>query len=128
MWHRILSWFSDRKDRRDLVKDFNLSARNSFVSGEAPSLLEAKITRGEAAYRHAFSKFLGSGFRIKVLSGKSLDKKELAQIADVVLANDQLVRKLVALGWDTLEVHDTASLMGIKYPLKKYMNIGGYIN
>lgn len=128
MWSQILSWFSDRKERRDVVRDFNLSARNSFVTGEAPTLLEAKITNGDSSYRHAFSKFFGSGFRIKALSGKSLDRSELIQIADIVLANDQLVRKLIALGWDTLEIHDTASFMGIKYPLKKYMNISGYIN
>jgi len=128
MWHRIIGWFSERKERKDLVKDFNLSARNSFVTGEAPTLLEARTTTGDSAYRHAFSKFLGGGFRIKALSGKSLDKTELIQIAETVLANDQLVRKLVALGWDTLEVHDTASFMGIKYSLKKYINIGGYIN
>lgn len=128
MWTRIIEWFSDRKERADLVRNFNHSARQSFVSGEAPTLLEAKITRGDSSYRHAFSKFFGGGFRMRAMSGKALGRSELIQIAEIVLTNDMLVRKLVALGWDTLEVHDTGGHVGLKYPLKKFIGIQGYLN
>ena len=54
-------------------------------------------------------------------------KKELIEIGKVVLDNEELVRKLVALGWDTLEVHDVKGFNGCKWALKNYAKIGGYI-
>ena len=89
----------------DVLPDFNRAAKYSFIQGVAPALLEVKITRGESAYKHAFSKWMGGGFRIKALSGRPLEKSELIEIGRVVLDNEELTRKLITLGWDTLEVH-----------------------
>ena len=127
MWHRLIDWFSDVRERYNLVRDFNRSAKNSFISGQAPTLLEARTTVGDFGFRHAFSKFMAGGFRIKALSGQPLEKKELIEIGKVVLDNEELVRKLVALGWDTLEVHDVKGFNGCKWALKNYAKIGGYI-
>jgi hypothetical protein len=115
-------------ERYRLVKDFNRAAKHSFVIGVAPSLLEAKITRGDSMYRHAFSKWMGGGFRIKALSGQSLDKKELIEIGGVVLNNEELIRKMISLGWDTLEVHSNQGYKGAKWALKEHANIGGFLN
>ena len=60
----IQDWFNDFSERRRLVRSFNLSARDAFVSSLAPTLLECSISIGESSYRHAFSKFLAGGFRI----------------------------------------------------------------
>ena len=131
MWHKIIQisdWFGELGERYKIVKDFNKAAKSSFISGDAPTLLQAKTTRGESRYKHAFSKFLAGGFRIKALSGKALPKSDLTEIAKVVLDNEALVRKLISLGWDTLEVHDNKGFMGIKFPLKDYANIGGFIS
>jgi len=127
MWHRIIDWFGEVRERYNLVRDFNKSAKNSFISGHAPTLLEARITMGSSEFRHAFSKFMGGGFRIKALSGHPLEKSELIEIGKVVLYNEELVRKLVALGWDTLEVHDLKGFHGCKWGLKNYAKIGGYL-
>jgi hypothetical protein len=83
---------------------------------------------GEKAYRHTFSKFMGGGFRIKTLSGKSMPKSELIEIGKVILDNEALVRKLISLGWDTLEVHDSRGVNGCKWALKEYANIRGFLN
>jgi hypothetical protein len=130
MWNRIIvitEWFSELGERYMLVRDFNRAAKRSFIAGNAPTLLECKITKGESAYRHAFSKFLGGGFRIKALSGRPLSRSELIEVGKVILDNEELVRKLISLGWDTLEVHDDQGFNGCKWALKEYANIGGYI-
>ena len=130
MWNRIIDvidWFGELGQRMQVVRSFNKAAKHSFISGVAPSLLEVKTTKGESKYKHAFSKWMGGGFRIKALSGKPMTKSELIEVARVVLDNESLVRKLVALGWDTLEVHDNAGFKGVKFPLKDYARIGGYL-
>jgi hypothetical protein len=131
MWHKIIvivDWFGELTERYRLVRDFNRAGKNSFISGKAPTLLEVKITSGESAYRHAFSKYMSGGFRIKALSGRAMDKSELIEIGRVVLDNEELVRKLIALGWDTLEVHDNKGFHGCKWALKNHANIGGYVS
>lgn len=130
MWNRlafIVDWFNDFSERRRLIRNFNFSAREAFVSGLAPTLLESSISVGESAYRHAFSKFMSGGFRIKALSGRALSRTEMIGLSEVVLDNQELVRKLISLGWDTLEVHDNAGYNGIKWKLTDYSGIGGML-
>ena len=130
MWYKIiviLDWFGEMNERYNLIRDFNRAAKTSFIAGKAPTLLETKITKGDSSYKHAFSKFLGGGFRIKALSGRPLSRLEMVEIGRVVLDNEELVRKLIALGWDTLEVHDNGGYNGLKWPLKDHANIGGYL-
>ena len=126
-WDRIVDWFSDFRERSSVIKDFNISARNAYIKGIADTLLETKTTVGSLEYRHAFSKWMAGGFRIKALSGRALNRQELIAIGNIVLQNDELVRKLVALGWDTLEIHDDTGSIGLKWELKKFTNIGGHL-
>lgn len=123
----VTEWFGEMAERYRLVKDFNRAAKNSFIAGIAPTLLEAKITKGDSNYKHAFSKWLGGGFRIKALSGRSLEKSELIEIGRVVLDNEELTRKMISLGWDTLEVHANQGYNGAKWALKDHANIGGFL-
>ena len=113
MWYRIIEWFGEVKERYGLISDFNRAAKSSFIKGTAPTLLNAKIT-------------IGSN-RIKALSGEPLNKNELIEIGKVVLDNEELVRKLISLGWDTLEVQDVKGFHGVKWALKKYAKIGGLL-
>ena len=105
-WNRIIEWFEDRQSRTALVRSFNRSAREAFVQGIVPVMMEAKIVRGDPRYRHQFSKVLeGTGFRIKAFSGRQLTKQEVINIGTTILSNDVLVRRMVVLGWDTLQIH-----------------------
>lgn len=126
--YRITDWFRELNDRYALIRDFNHNSKNAFIEGFAPTLLEAKITSGHSEYRHEFSKFMGGGFRIKVLSGKSLTREEMKEIGNIILSNDTLVRRLISMGWDTLEVHDAVGSYGLRWQLKKYSNIGGMLS
>lgn len=128
IWDKIVDWFYDVKERNTVIREFNKAARIAYIEGYAFSLLEAKITIGSVDFTHAFSKWAAGGFRIKVLSGKALTRDELIVIGNIVLQNDELVRKLVALGWDTLEIHDDTGVIGLKWELKKYTKIGGHLS
>ena len=120
-WNNIIDWFSDRSERARLVRSFNQSAKNAFVAGIAPTLLKASISKGESSYKHQFSNWLKSGYRIQAFTGRVLSKNELIHIGKVILDNSTLVRRLIVLGFDTLEIHGDAGTYGIRYQLKDYI-------
>lgn len=125
-WNNIITWFKDRSERAKLIRSFNESARNAFVAGIAPTLLKASISRGDRSYRHQFSNWLNSGFRIQAFTGRALSKDEIIAIGNVILADDTLIRKLVVLGWDTLEIHGDKGLYGCKWQLKDFILLPEY--
>lgn len=120
-WNIIIDWFRDRSEKAKLIRSFNDSAKNSFVLGEAPTLLKASISKGERSYRHQFSNWLNTGFRIQAFSGRQLAKDEIKQIGEVILNDSVLVRRLIVLGWDTLEIHGDKGTYGLRWQLKDYM-------
>lgn len=125
-WNRIIEWFQDRQSRTALVRSFNRSAKEAFVQGVVPVIMEASIAKGEPRYRHQFSKIMeGSGFRIKAYSGRQLSKQEVMNIGAAILSNDILVRKMVVLGWDTLQIHCDVGNHGCQWQLHDYIMIGG---
>jgi len=124
VWNIIATWFADRKERSMLIREFNNRARTSFVRGETPTALKASISRGLSQYRHEFSSLFNTGFRIQALTGRQLSKSEIMDIGQVVLSNTILVRHLIVLGWDTLEVHDNGGCYGCRWRLADYANIG----
>ncbi|MCE1169034.1 MAG: hypothetical protein LWX70_13165 [Sphingobacteriia bacterium] len=120
-WNNIIDWFRDRSERARLVRSFNDSAKNSFVSGIAPTLLKASISKGESSYKHQFSNWLNSGYRIQAFTGRVLSKNELIHIGNVILDDSVLVRRLIVLGFDTLEIHGDAGAYGCRWQLKDYI-------
>lgn len=126
MWDRIQEWFGEISERSRMVKDFNQSAKGAFIAGAAPTLFKAKVTLGDSSYRHAFTKMY-SGFRITALGGKVFSKYECADLARVILDNEELVRKLLALGFDTLEVHSNGGGGAYQWNLSDFANLGGYL-
>lgn len=120
-WNSIIDWFQDRSERAKLVRSFNESARNSFVAGIAPTLLKASISKGESSYKHQFSNWLNSGYRIQAFTGRVLTKDELMHIGKVILNDSVLVRRLIVLGFDTLEIHGDAGTYGCRWQLKDYI-------
>ena len=121
IWNSIIGWFRDRSERNKLLNSFNASAREAYVSGDVPAMLKATISRGDSSYRHDFSRWFSSGFRIRVFTGRQLSKDELIFIGNVILADELLVRKLIVLGWDTLEIHGSEDKYGCKWKLTDYI-------
>jgi hypothetical protein len=124
MWQRIIEWFSEITERQRLIKNFNEGAKNAFIEGIYPTLLQAKITTGNSLFRHQFSKFWGGGFRIKALSGTPLKRHEMMEIGNIIIADEKRVRNLISNGWDTLEVTDNNGFNGLQWALKEHANIG----
>lgn len=125
-WNTIVDWFRDRSERSKLIRSFNDSAKDSFIRGTAPTLLKAKISRGESSYKHQFSDWLNSGYRIQAFTGRELSKNEIMHIGKVILDNDTLVRKLVVLGFDTLEIHGDEGTYGCRWQLKDFILLPKY--
>ena len=124
-WNMILDWFRDRSEREKLIRGFNEAARSAFVLGTAPTLMKASVSRGERTYKHQFSDWLNTGFRIQAFKGRQLSRAELVQIGSVIMSDSILVRKLVVLGFDTLEVCCDAGDYGCRWQIKDYMQIEG---
>lgn len=127
-WSKITSWFRDRSERARLINGFNQMARAAFVSGQAPTVLKASSSRGCSQYKHEFSSWLSSGFRIQVLSGRQLSKDEMVSIGMFILRDNSLVRRLIVLGWDTLEIHSDSGYYGCRWRLTDYANVGLLLN
>jgi hypothetical protein len=121
LWNDILDWFEDRSVRSNLVRSFNSSAKNAFISGVAPTLLKAEISKGNRKYKHQFSNWTNTGFRIQAFAGRQLSKNELIKIAKVVMSDEVFVRRLIVLGWDTLEVQTDSGNYGVRFQLKDHL-------
>lgn len=126
LWNRIIEWFQDRQSRTALVRGFNNSAKDAFVIGTIPVLMEASVSRGDPRYRHQYSSMLGSGFRIKIHSGHQLAKQEIINIGMTILSNRILVRRMVVLGWDTLQIHCDEGSHGCQWQLHDFMMLGQF--
>lgn len=124
IWTSILEWFHDRQDRKRLLLGFNKSAKEAFVNGSAPVILEARVSKGNRNYKHRFSDPFNTGFRITAFAGQQLSKQDTISIGDVVLSNEVLVRRMVVLGFDTLEVQSDVGTNGCQWQLRDYIMIG----
>lgn len=124
-WNIILEWFRDRSERAKLVRGFNAAAREAFILGTAPTLMKASISKGERSFHHQFSDWLNTGFRIQAFKGNQLSKNELIQIGNVIMSDTVLIRKLVVLGFDTLEVCGDVGAYGCRWQIKDYLQIEG---
>lgn len=123
VWYKITAWFENCGERTKLIKSFNDKAKDSFVRGETPTVLKASFSKGISKNRHSFSSWFNTGFRIQALSGRALTKNEMELIGKIILSDKTLVRMLIVLGWDTLEVHDNSSRYGCRWCLTDYANI-----
>lgn len=124
IWISILDWFSDRNQRAKLLRGFNNAAKTAYIQGAVPTLLKAEFSKGNNMYTHQFSDWLRHGFRVTAFSGKQLSKNELIEIGTTILSDAILVRQLVVLGFDTLEVQGDTGVYGCMWQLKDHISIG----
>lgn len=122
MLNRLIGWVDDFKGRQSTVQDFNKRAKNNFVEKKTSILLEAKTTIGCAEFKHSFSKFMAGGFSVGASSSVSLKKEEVQAVGLELIKDETFVRKLISLGWDTLEVHDSNLVHCFKWQLDKHIH------
>jgi hypothetical protein len=123
IWSKILSWFKERSERNDFINQFNESAKNSFVSGQTDTFLKASVSIGNMNYRHAFSKTFAGGFRIKAEAGGLLTRDDVKAIGQIILNDQIVVRLMISLGWDTLEVYPSGTSSGMQWKLFNQLSI-----
>ena len=119
-WDCISTWFKDIKDRSVVISEFNNAAQISYVNGKVPYQLKSSKSRGEKLFKHSTSDWLNSGFRISILTDQLVSEKELNRIGLSVLADSKVVRFLITLGWDTLEVVNIKGKIGLHWQLSKW--------
>lgn len=122
-WNKIASWFREANERQRCVNDFNDAAKNAFISNIAPVYLKSEISRGNSNYKHSMSHFFFSGFRIKTLSGRTMSYSEVEAVGLAIHTNQELMRKLVTLGFDTLEICDTSGSKVKDWKITEIMQI-----
>tara|TARA_B110000902_G_C14069025_1_gene498549 strand:+ start:347 stop:724 length:378 start_codon:yes stop_codon:yes gene_type:complete len=111
MFENIVSWFNEKVDRNRMVKDFNYRAAQAWDQGDAPTLLKAKITWGNSINKHNFSHTY-SGFTIKAQTAGVMNREKCTIIGLVIMTDQQLVRSLIRLGFDTLQIFGTDEYSG----------------
>lgn len=127
-WNKIINWFKEMSERNKLLREWNEEAKISYIQGVVPVLLEANISKGDSRYRHPFSRLLFSGFRIQIKGTHLLTKEEILDIGRTILHNQNLVRKMILLGWDTLEILDIVHQRGVKWAFKDFANLNLMLN
>ena len=111
------------RNRCTIVTENDASLLLILMYSILPKMMYFSLPITNCNYRHEMSKWMISGFRIKVKSGKSLTRDELIAIGRIILCNNQLVRRIVVLGWDTLEVYDAANKKGVQWAFKDFISL-----
>lgn len=62
------------------------------------------------------------------LHWQAINKRRDDIIGNTILSNEQLVRRLVVLGWDTLEIHGENATYGCKWKLADHMETINLLN
>ena len=125
-WSKIITWFREANERQRCVNDFNDAAKSAFIANIAPVYLKSETSRGNRNYKHSMSNFFFSGFRIKTLSGRALSYSEVEAVGLAIHTNQELMRKLATLGFDTLEICDTSGSKVKDWRLTAIMQIGNW--
>lgn len=120
MWQNIISWFGDKLEKQSIVSQFNKSAAYAWDNGDVPTLLKAKITWGNSKNKHSFSDSF-SGFRILAMTGSYMSLEKCKVIGMIIMSDQVLLRKLMRVGFDTLEVFSDTSSDGFEAGLRNLL-------
>ena len=121
-WQKIQSWFQDVDKRKKLIQEFNDSAKRGFINGEIPALIKCSNSKGNKAYKHSNSAFFFTGFRLEAYTNSALSEKELNILGHTILSCPKIVRLLVSLGWDTLEVGSDKGSLILRWKLIDFIH------
>lgn len=120
VWSGITSWFQDVSDRKVLVREFNNAAKAAYISGLVPCLVKCNVSKGYKPYKHSNSAFYFSGIRFTAQSNEIITEEELNILGLSILGDSRIVRLLITLGWDTLEVVSVKNDEGLRWCLTKF--------
>lgn len=125
---KLLSTFIDGSfERIKMINIMNSSFKECFYCGELARLCKVSISQGDEDFAHEMSSFrFRSGFKISIENDLALRDSEITEISTYILENKAFVRRLMAMGFDTLIVQGNTTKIGRKYSLKAYSNLNNY--
>lgn len=122
------SIISGSLDRMRIINSMNESFKEAYYTGELERLCKASITMGDSSYAHEMSTFVfRSGFKISIENDNNIKYFEFREIAQYILSNKPFVRQLMSLGFDTLIIKGKNTSNEVKYALKQYTEINGFM-
>lgn len=129
-WRQIVYWFRDHSLRNQFIKKFNDNAQSNFNNLSVNALLRAKSCPGapNPEYRHELSApVVVSGFLLEVIAGDDIPQDDIILIGQTILYNENIVRWLWALHWDTLIITDLRSGRSCRWAIKEFIHLGGLL-
>lgn len=115
----VSQWFSDLSSRKKMLKAFNETAKAAYVSGVTHFMFKASISRGKSDFKHQFSNTIFSGLKLLAYNNGHFSREDVMLIGLAILANRSLVRRLMLLGWDTLEICCDNSPIKYQWPINE---------
>lgn len=83
---------------------------------------------GDSSFAHEMSAFVfRSGFKISIENDNNIKISEYREVAQYILANKPFVRQLMSIGFDTLIIKGKSTSSELKYSLKQYSELNGFM-
>lgn len=99
----LKDWVRNGWERNQVINSFNTSAKHAYYSRQAMYLAKARTTFGNSEFKHSLSR-MRSGFTVKIYGAYDMNKSQASDIADAILNNGPMIRQLMAIGYDTIEI------------------------
>ena len=92
------------------IDEINKQFYDLFITGKLKRLYEANSTVGRIEDNHDMSSKRLNGLELKIKNDSGITINEVEEFAQTFLANDELVRQLLTIGYSTLIIKGTTSL------------------
>lgn len=114
-------------ERVRVISSLNDAFKEYYLSGELQRYCKVSISVGNDKFRHEMSSFfLRSGFKISIQNDNGLGDAEIREISQYILGNLSFVKRLMALGFDTLIIYGATTNKSCTYALKEYSNLNNF--
>ena len=114
-------------ERVRVISSLNDAFKEYYLSGELQRYCKVSISVGNDKFRHEMSSFfLRSGFKISIQNDNGLGDAEMREISQYILGNLSFVKRLMALGFDTLIIYGATTNKSCTYALKEYANLNNF--
>lgn len=91
------------------IDEINKQFYDLFISGKLKRLYEAHSTVGRMEDNHDMSSKRLNGLELKIKNDSGITINEVEEFAQTFLANDELVRQLLTIGYSTLIIKGTTN-------------------
>lgn len=91
------------------IDEINKQFYDLFISGKLKRLYEAHSTVGRMEDNHDMSSKRLNGLELKIKNDNGITINEVEEFAQTFLANDELVRQLLSIGYSTLIIKGTTN-------------------